>query len=98
MGPPHVGTSHAMTCTIGVDFGTSTTEIAVYFDGRVQLARGWDGSAVIPSVVAYLPNNTAEVGVPAKRRIGIDPKNTLHSVKRIIGLPWRAEAVQKFRG
>ncbi|MFZ5467870.1 MAG: Hsp70 family protein [Myxococcota bacterium] len=86
-----------MACTVGVDFGTSTTEIAVYQEGQTRLVRDWDGAAVIPSVVAYLPNGTLEFGKAAKKRMGVDPQNTLHSVKRIIGLPWKAEEVQTFR-
>ncbi len=86
-----------MTCTVGVDFGTSTTEVAVYDHGRTQIVSGWSGSPILPSVAAFLPNGTLEIGQGAKTRAGIDPKNSIHSAKRIIGLPWRSDTVQKFR-
>lgn len=83
---------------IGIDFGTSTTEVALYgAAGRPALVPAPDGHEVIPSVVAYPPNGKVLVGKAADVRRLIDPRNTLVSVKRIVGLPFFAKEVAEYR-
>lgn len=82
---------------LGIDFGTSTTEVAGCRDGRVEMLRHPDGDEVIPSVVAFLPTGKAVVGKAAVERQSIDPKNTIQSVKRILGLGWFDQAVADYR-
>ena len=80
--------------TVGVDLGTTNTLIAV--DARPAPAPHQDG-AIVPSVVAYLPNGAVSVGLAARRRRPIDPKNTLFSTKRVIGRSWHSYEASRFR-
>lgn len=82
---------------LGIDFGTSTTVAAVYFDGTAKVVKCTAGQTVIPSCVAFLPNGEITVGMHAKTRRVIDPANALYSVKRILGLPWHQSEVKEFR-
>lgn len=82
--------------TIGIDLGTTNTAAAS--DGTV-VAQGFesDARAVLPSVVAFPPSGATLVGVSAKKRRAIDPKNTISSAKRLMGQGWHAYTCQKFR-
>ncbi|MDF1562784.1 MAG: Hsp70 family protein [Deltaproteobacteria bacterium] len=82
---------------VGIDFGTSTTLVAVWKQGKPQLLRDSDGLELTPSVVAYLPGDRVQVGARAALRRGIDPENTLYSVKRIAGRRWFDQEVVDFR-
>jgi len=82
--------------TIGVDLGTTNTLAAC--EGKLLCPPGRRlDCALVPSVVAYLPNGAVVVGEAARRRRPIDPKNTLFSAKRVIGRPWLAYETARFR-
>ncbi len=72
---------------LGIDLGTTNTVAAM--DDRV-LGLQEDGSATLPSVVAYLPNGRVVTGEAARRRRAIDGRNTIFSSKR---MHWRAVTV-----
>jgi molecular chaperone DnaK len=82
--------------TIGIDLGTTNTVVAL--DGTVvqhfvdEVAR-----SILPSVVAFPPNGKTLVGLPARARRAIDPKNTISSAKRLMGQAWHSYACAKFR-
>lgn len=82
-----------MKQTLGVDLGTTNTVAAL--GGRV-LALGAT-RPLLPSVVAFLPNGSVQVGAAARRRRSIDCANTIYSSKRIIGRRWEEPEVQEFR-
>ena len=81
---------------IGIDFGISTTVVASIVSGDSEIIKTSTGQRVIPSFVALPPTGRPLVGHPAKERYPIDPRNTLHSVKRIIGEQWTSPAVRQF--
>lgn len=82
--------------TIGIDLGTTNSVGAI--DGTVlQHAAGMDTSPIVPSVVAYPPSGATLVGITAKRRRPIDPKNTIFSAKRLMGQGWRSYNATKFK-
>jgi molecular chaperone DnaK len=78
---------------IGIDLGTTNTVAAL--DGRV-LHLHEDGGCCLPSVVAFLPNDTIQVGAVARSRRAIDSSNTVYSSKRIIGRRFWEAATQDF--
>ena len=80
---------------IGIDYGVSTT-VAVVAGAEVEVVVDARGRGVFPSIVALTPNGRAVVGEAAKERRVIDPANTLHSVKRIIGEHRSSRLVQQF--
>lgn len=82
---------------LGIDFGTSTTEVAAYLNGTAKLLADPDEDTVMPSVVAFLPGGRTKIGRKAKARGVIDPTNTLHSFKRIIGLGWFDKVVAEVK-
>ncbi len=69
---------------LGIDLGTSTTIASVFTKGRSKIIKV-EGKEYLPSVVSFLDNDTKLVGMQAKGRMMIDPKNTVASIKRHMG-------------
>ena len=82
---------------IGIDFGTTTSEIAVFKGGSVTLLSDLHGDQVIPSAQAIPPFGDEIFGSKALARRTIDPANTLTSVKRRLGLGWFDQEAADFR-
>ena len=72
--------------TVGIDFGTSTSEIA-YIDknGKVAIVPNHLGEQITPSVVHLADDGAFVVGRDAKEKAIIDPQNTFLEVKRLFG-------------
>jgi len=81
--------------TIGIDLGTTNTVGAI--DGRAMAIRSEMGSAILPSVVAFLPTGSQAVGTSARRRRAIDARNTIYSAKRLIGRAWYSAECEEMR-
>ena len=71
---------------IGIDLGSTMSEVAVIEGGEPKVMLTTEGSRTFPSVVA-IDKKTGErkVGAPAKRQAIMNPKNTINLVKRFIG-------------
>jgi molecular chaperone DnaK len=79
---------------IGIDLGTSNTVVAVTGDdGQPRVLPDDNGYKIQPSVVSFHPNGSVIVGAEAKQRRIIDPRNTVYSVKRLIGRPFKAKEI-----
>jgi molecular chaperone DnaK len=79
---------------VGIDLGTSNSVVAaVGRDGHPVVLQDAANHSIIPSVVAFHPNGEVLVGRMAKQRRIIDPRNTVYSVKRILGRRWSAPEV-----
>ena len=74
-----------MDTIIGIDLGTSTTEAAVYQDGKPVLMLNFDGREVTPSVVGVDDTGNIIVGEKAEAQLLIAPERTVREVKRLIG-------------
>lgn len=70
--------------TAGIDFGTTNSLIAVMKNGNIKIIPDKNGNELLPSVVNY-NENKIEVGIIAKKKIEVDPLNTIFSIKRLIG-------------
>ncbi|HEX5061578.1 MAG TPA: Hsp70 family protein [Kofleriaceae bacterium] len=80
---------------VGIDLGTSNTVVAHASDpGNVQILADANGYKIHPSVVSFHPTGGVVVGAAAKQRKVIDPKNTIYSVKRLIGRTFDSKEVQ----
>jgi len=84
-----------MNKIIGIDLGTTNSCVAYIENDQIKVIENSEGSRTTPSIVAYLTNNEILVGVPAKRQSVTNPKNTIYSIKRIIGRRYNEEEVQK---
>ncbi len=81
-----------MSKIIGIDLGTTNSCVAVMEGGKPKVIHSQEGRNVIPSVVDPVKRVVGDV---AKRQIVINPKNTVFSIKRLIGHRFKDEAVQK---
>ncbi|MEZ4399021.1 MAG: Hsp70 family protein [Kofleriaceae bacterium] len=79
---------------IGIDLGT-TNSVAARCDeaGVPMVLADAKGQKIHPSVVSFHPNGSVVVGAEAKQRRIIDPHNTVFSVKRLIGRPFRSPQI-----
>lgn len=75
-----------METIIGIDLGTSTTEVAVIRDGKPEIILNFDGEKVTPSVVGIDDSGNILVGEPALARQMIAPEHTVIEIKRKMGL------------
>src|SRR5689334_5692592 len=69
---------------VGIDLGTTNSLVAHVVDGAPQVIGG-DGGPLVPSVVHYAADGSVTVGRPAQARALEAPRDTLASVKRLIG-------------
>ncbi|MBA2241383.1 MAG: molecular chaperone DnaK, partial [Chthoniobacterales bacterium] len=75
-----------MNDIVGIDLGTTNSSIGIMEAGFPILLADAEGQRLTPSVV-HLPENGEPIaGRAATRMRGVDPRNTIYSVKRIIGL------------
>ena len=72
-----------MSKIIGIDLGTTNSCVAVMEGGRPKVIPAADtGRNITPSVVEPVKNLVGDV---AKRQVVLNPKNTVYSVKRLMG-------------
>jgi len=67
---------------LGIDFGTTSSEVGVYKDGFPYLIHLFGGKKYIPSVVAFPRTGGILVGEDAKRQAVLNPERTFSSIKR----------------
>lgn len=70
--------------TIGIDLGTGFSCVSVYEGNDVIVIPNAEGKRTTPSVV-FIKDGEIKVGDSAKRSAVIHPKNTIYSVKRLMG-------------
>jgi len=80
---------------VGIDLGTTNTVVASVRSGRVHVLPDEQGRRLLPSVVSFHPGGDVLVGYPAKERRVVDAKNTVASVKRLIGRAWDSEEIRR---
>jgi len=74
--------------TVGIDLGTTFSEVAVLEAGEPVVITSAEGSRLVPSVVAISKNGERLVGQIAKRQAIVNPENTIYSIKRFMGRKW----------
>jgi len=80
-----------MAKIIGIDLGTTNSCVAVMEGGSPKVIHSTEGRNVIPSVV---DPKTRVVGDVAKRQMVLKPKETVFSIKRLMGRKFKDESVQ----
>ncbi|KKQ08587.1 molecular chaperone DnaK [Candidatus Daviesbacteria bacterium RIFCSPHIGHO2_12_FULL_37_16] len=71
-----------MSKIVGIDLGTTNSAVAVMEGGKPKVIHSAEGENTIPSVVNPVKNI---VGRVAKRQAIVNPKETIFSVKRLMG-------------
>ena len=72
-----------MSKIVGIDLGTTNSVVAVMEGGRPKVIPAVDtGKNTTPSVVEPIKNLVGDV---AKRQLILNPKNTIYSIKRLMG-------------
>ena len=79
---------------IGIDLGTTNSVVAVADQPGGRVLADSEGVTLTPSVVSFHPSGDVLVGAPAKERRLLDAKNTVYSVKRLIGRPFSSYEVK----
>ena len=81
-----------MSKIIGIDLGTTNSAVAVMEGGKPKVIHSSEGENIIPSVVNPIKNI---VGRVAKRQAVVNPKETIFSVKRLMGRKFSDPEVQR---
>ena len=69
---------------IGIDLGTTNSEVAVIKGGRAIVLET-DGDPILPSVVGLDPQGQLLVGKAARNQYVLAPERTIRSIKRKMG-------------
>lgn len=80
-----------MAKIIGIDLGTTNSCVAVMEGGTPKVIHSAEGRNVIPSIVDPIKNIVGDV---AKRQMVIHPKETIFSIKRLVGRKLSDASVQ----
>jgi molecular chaperone DnaK len=82
-----------MSKIVGIDLGTTNSVVAVMEGGRPKVIPAADtGRNITPSVVEPVKNLVGDV---AKRQVILNPKNTIYSIKRLMGRRYGDKEVGK---
>lgn len=76
---------------IGIDLGTTNSCVSVMEGGAPKVIHSAEGRNVIPSVVDPISHVVGDV---AKRQIVLKPKQTIFSIKRLVGRKFDDKSVQ----
>ena len=74
-----------MSKILGIDLGTTNSCMAVLEGGKAMVLENSEGARTTPSVVAFTKSGERIVGQAAKRQAVTNPRNTVFSVKRLMG-------------
>jgi molecular chaperone DnaK (HSP70) len=71
-------------CIVGIDLGTTNSEIAVFIDDNVQII-GRGQTKMLPSCIGLSPAGELLIGEPARNQQLLYPERTVRSIKRKMG-------------
>jgi len=83
-----------MAKILGIDLGTTNSCMAVMESGQPKVIPNAEGGNTTPSIVVADQNI---VGVAAKRQQVVNPKNTISSIKRLMGMKYSDSNIQAMR-
>jgi molecular chaperone HscA len=76
---------HARRIAIGIDLGTTHSLVASVRSGLAECLADDQGRVILPSVVRYVDAEKRQIGFDALAAQVDDPRNTISSVKRLMG-------------
>src|SRR5947209_15224380 len=74
-----------METILGIDLGTTNSEVAIIRDGRPVVLPDEEGDPILPSVVGLDPQGRLLVGRAARNQFVLAPERTIRSIKRRMG-------------
>lgn len=74
-----------MSRIIGIDLGTSTSEVAILQEGKPIIISNHLGELITPSAIHIAVDDTVTIGNMAQEKILLEPECTFIEVKRMIG-------------
>lgn len=74
-----------MSRIVGIDLGTSTSEIAFLKEGKPVLIPNHLGEYITPSVVGISDDGKIIIGKEARDQLLLKPDDTVIEVKRLMG-------------
>ncbi|MEW6336617.1 MAG: molecular chaperone DnaK [Acidobacteriota bacterium] len=86
-----------MSKVIGVDLGTTNSCAALVEGARPVVVPNREGARTTPSVVARAADGELLIGQIARRQALTNPRNTVYSVKRLIGRKFQTPEVERSR-
>ncbi len=81
-----------MSKIIGIDLGTTFSAVAVMEGGKAKIIPTAEGRNIYPSIVEPVKGLVGDV---AKRQMVLNPKNTINSIKRLMGQRYDSDQVKK---
>jgi len=76
---------HRHRLAVGIDLGTTNSLVATVRHSIPVVLADEEGRLLLPSIVQFNANGTTVVGYPAQKQQTIDARNTVVSVKRLMG-------------
>ncbi|WP_411879500.1 Fe-S protein assembly chaperone HscA [Polaromonas sp. YR568] len=76
---------HQRRIAVGIDLGTTHSLVASVRNGVSECLPDEQGRVLLPSVVRYLEEGKRQIGYEAQAAQVEDPRNTISSVKRLMG-------------
>ncbi|HCZ15825.1 MAG TPA: heat-shock protein Hsp70 [Candidatus Accumulibacter sp.] len=70
---------------IGIDLGTTNSEVAIVRDGRVEVLEVAPGVRILPSVVGVGDDGALLIGQAARNQYVLHPERSVRSIKRRMG-------------
>jgi len=70
---------------VGIDLGTTNSEIAALVGGNPTVIASSDGEQIMPSCVGLTQDGRVLVGTPARNQYALYPERTVKSIKRLMG-------------
>ena len=83
-----------MAKILGIDLGTTFSAMATIEGGQPKILENSEGERTTASIVAFSKSGERLVGAMARRQAITNPKNTIYSVKRLIGRKFSDPIIQ----
>jgi len=82
--PGESAAPHQHRLAVGIDLGTTNSLVATVRNSIPVVIDDAEGRSLLPSIVRYRADGTADVGYSAQKQQSLDPRNTIVSVKRFM--------------